>query len=866
MTAMETHDESTDDGPGEFVENVEVDIDQAIVKHFSQHLYSSPHKAIEELVVNGYDAGASEVHVYLPGEFTNDSVVVFDNGSSMDQDGLHQLWWVARSPKNEPGARIVGDRDVIGKFGIGKLASYALGRCVAHLAHKNGQYLLVEFDFTGLGLSPDDSVDGPDDSVKGLKVPIGGPDDSTELDVEPLETDSGPDEATTTSSIESAPPNDAIRNQRQRIAVPMRRLDEDEATEWISSFFAGGTIPDETKALLSDADWTFAVVHGLKEMDVSLRAGTLRRVLGNGLPNRPNFAMKVNGDPAVQVMTAKQAVNDLSGSDELLQKQITSDWSRAVDDGLVSGEVTFSPDGTINLPGLGDVKVALRTYDYSLLDGAANDRGRSHGVFVMVRGRLLNEADYQHLIQDPSFGTLYRCQIVIIADGLDRVLLADRERLSVASVETQALVQVEQAAYRVARQLVDQEQAKANLEQLTTSLLPTNHRELWHDPLAAYSASRGDPQKAPTPNESGEVFDRVASGADEPVAGYDSDGGRFTINTSHPFRHEVDQRIGTGKKARQLLRVMDVYAVADVLLEGQLIDMGLDRTKIAEAMAWRDDLFREMSRRFGEAPSELQKRAMEASYTGDREFEIAVRDIFLDMGFDARHVSGAGKEDIFVVAPVGVDHHVFTIDSKGSKDKVTNLTAHVGGVASHRDEAKAEHALIVARDFTGFAKDGRAAVLKECTAVGRVSVVTLEVLFRLHDMMREYFYPLRVVLDLLRPVMVPDGYLKELDEFRKPAEGFDYPAFLEAIWHQQKTTASGETVFYQSIRQGNAGWKSEVDASTMDNQMLMLEWASGGLIRVNSDSKTVTMLQNPEMVLANVSATLAGIGFVHSDD
>ena len=123
---------------GQKIDTVEITVDHAIIQHFSQHLYASPHKAVEELVVNGYDAGASTVKVYLPGEFAAEAVLVWDDGHSMNQAQLHELWWVARSPKLAPGARKVGNRDVIGKFGIGKLASYALGDRVATLAHKNG--------------------------------------------------------------------------------------------------------------------------------------------------------------------------------------------------------------------------------------------------------------------------------------------------------------------------------------------------------------------------------------------------------------------------------------------------------------------------------------------------------------------------------------------------------------------------------------------------------------------------------------------------------------------------------------------------------------------------------------------------------
>ena len=79
---------------GVAVDNVSLDIDYQIIQHFSQHLYGSPNKAIEELVANSFDAFAKKVHVYLKGKFTSDYILVWDNGNSMDVEGLKHLWLI----------------------------------------------------------------------------------------------------------------------------------------------------------------------------------------------------------------------------------------------------------------------------------------------------------------------------------------------------------------------------------------------------------------------------------------------------------------------------------------------------------------------------------------------------------------------------------------------------------------------------------------------------------------------------------------------------------------------------------------------------------------------------------------------------
>lgn len=60
-------------------------------------------------------------------------LAVIDDGVSMDLDGLRELWQVGVSPKRPGGGTEVvhAGRPPIGKFGIGKLATYAGGE--AHL-------------------------------------------------------------------------------------------------------------------------------------------------------------------------------------------------------------------------------------------------------------------------------------------------------------------------------------------------------------------------------------------------------------------------------------------------------------------------------------------------------------------------------------------------------------------------------------------------------------------------------------------------------------------------------------------------------------------------------------------------------------
>lgn len=136
---------------GQEVESIPVSINYDIIRLFSEGLYSSPHKAIEELVCNSYDADADRVHVLLPEQPDDSSdalapLWVIDNGHGMDQYGFLQLWRIADSEKINQTAS-PKDRLPIGQFGIGKLAAYVLAKQLTHISRKNNKLLLTVMNF-----------------------------------------------------------------------------------------------------------------------------------------------------------------------------------------------------------------------------------------------------------------------------------------------------------------------------------------------------------------------------------------------------------------------------------------------------------------------------------------------------------------------------------------------------------------------------------------------------------------------------------------------------------------------------------------------------------------------------------------------
>ena len=139
---------------GEEIEQIPVELSYQIIKHFSAGLYTSPNKAVEELVANSYDAWATHVHIILPDNLsTSDTTVwVVDDGESMNVAGFKDLWQIGRSRKREP-TRESKDRPPIGKFGIGKLATYVLATNLTYICKSKGKFRAVTMNYNKVNIS-----------------------------------------------------------------------------------------------------------------------------------------------------------------------------------------------------------------------------------------------------------------------------------------------------------------------------------------------------------------------------------------------------------------------------------------------------------------------------------------------------------------------------------------------------------------------------------------------------------------------------------------------------------------------------------------------------------------------------------------
>lgn len=256
---------------------IPVPISYEIIHLFSEGLYQSPHKAIEELVANSFDAGANLVSVLVPPRAVGDSgegtLWVIDDGCGMDDVGFHQLWRVAESPKS--GGEAQYDRKPIGQFGIGKLAAFVLAWRLAHISKStDGQFRYASMDFH---------------SVMGRRL--------NEPNAEPVK-------------------------------VRLHRISEHDARELLRDVeTADPFIWDRLFGSDPAPTWTAASLSDFKDLFGKLSEGRLSWVLRTGLPLVSNFEIRLGGRPL-----------ESSKEDSPILHQFVSDVEIPGIDGVIRGE------------------------------------------------------------------------------------------------------------------------------------------------------------------------------------------------------------------------------------------------------------------------------------------------------------------------------------------------------------------------------------------------------------------------------------------------------------------------------------------------------------------------------------------------
>ncbi len=828
--------------------DIDVRLSYKIVELFSEGLYASPNKALEELVANSFDAGAQQVAVFLPSDFHEQgaTIAVLDDGEGMDAEGLKRHWLIGISNKRDL-SKLPKERQQIGKFGIGKLATYVLASRLTHISKKGGKFYSTSMDYGRIDKRVDEGVEP--------KTPI-------------------------------------------RIAL--KELTASEAQEALANWtgttaFAACGIKLFGKG--AAASWTFAILSDLKQKVFEIKPGVLRWVLCTALPLRDDFAIFLNGEKLKSPKAEKGRIDRW-----ILGKDITVLAKPAPDDVETSedkNKPVKSPSrfGLTN-PDLGRITGYAEAYK-DLLTGKSDDFGRSHGFFVYVFGRLINVVDGHFGIKPDELrhGTFGRVRVVVHMDGLDAFLQSDRERIREGPVLTDAQNFLraifnfvrsaiekhdaeEDPGVQLARKLASSpasvarrpiiEMAKAALEGKITSryiaLPPALTKAERERTVAALE------KRAETPEQfvSGIEFVYDAT-SDDGLAVYDAVTGRLRVNGLHPFVGAFFDEF-TGKASGLPL---EVFAMAEVLLESHLYQAGLKQHPIDAVMRVRDQLLRHVAHESGRRTALTVANALRNARNDEDKLEIEVVEAFRSLGFDATRVGKSGKPDGVAKAPLSPDsegklrRYAVTLEAKSKKKEGAKLKTKALGVstiARQRDEANCEHALVVAPAFdhtpgkdSALAKEIKAdrensAAKGEFRTITAIHVDDLARLVQLRPVKRLGLARLR---EMFQECSLPQQCKAWVDKIEN--ESIVQPPYARIInaIHDLQTESRNEPVGYGELRNELKHAKPPITYASVEELAElcrgMAQMAPGSIM---ADDLTVELDQSPANVIAAiVSAT-----------
>lgn len=711
---------------------IPVHISYEIIRLFSEGLYSSPHKAIEELVSNSYDAEATEARVILPEQGDGEELPplwVIDNGTGMDDQGFFALWKVADSPK----ASVPEDvqRPPIGQFGIGKLASYVLAHRLTHVSKSKGKIRATTMNFRDL--------EGRHQY-----------EDNKPFELE-LRTLSVAEAKTLLADVEQRDPDG-----------------------WTLLF--GGA---------ASKTWTVAGMDDFKELYDKLSAGRLKWVLETGLPLHSQFSIYVDGE---KLESSKEAFNQIASF-------IVGEDNDEVADALKSKYGITAGGGKIHIPGVaGSITGKAVIYEKRLTEGKSDQYSRSHGFFIRARKRVINLEDELFGLDALNHAAWARFSMDVDADGLRDHLLSSREGVR-ESTPIEALRKYLHGVFNWCRRQFDdwdeKQQEGLDLESLLrdapslfiTEPLVAGVQRVIDSGTESYYISSPDLEGA-EPDEWLSEF--IAAATELPIANikfeatgaYDRplrfvpDTRTLIINKNHPYMEKLIS-MGRNNAAAAL------FGSSEVFLDFLLQDHGVPLQTVVNVLTDRDRSLRLLA---GDHPSTAEEvlRLLKVANRSYKALERAIGAAFRTLGFDYERRGGneEGTDGVLFArlgrGISGVEDYVVVYDAKQTNQSAVPADkVKIASLEDFREAENAEFGFFLAEGYANqFKVDGKLnkEVIREVKRGAKVTLLRLDhlrYLVEIHYKFGVTLTDIRHLLESAHTVPEVDAWIRQFEEDRK---------------------------------------------------------------------------------------------------
>lgn len=755
---------------GRLADQIDVKISHRIIQLFSEGLYSSPNKAVEELVSNSFDAGAENVHIILSPDLRDQdaTIIVIDDGEGMNADELKQHWVIGESKRRRTsGSR---RRKAIGKFGIGKLATYVLASELTHICKSGDTYYAATMDYSKITSRSDESSEG-------------------------------------------------VFNE-QTINIPLRTLTRNEAQSILQPWLSGTKPGYRALSLFGDDEpdtWTVAIMSGLKDMGKRISIGRLKWVLRTAMPQRPDFRLFLDGElitpPEIDAPLAKLVI----GKDVI-------QMPKPCPEGLISREDPNEPKDSIHRYGVYHDRLLGRITGYieifqNELDSGKHKFGQSHGFFVYVHERQVNVDDLGFGIERNLLrhGTFSRFRMVVHIDSLDEALRSSRESFQQGDLYKEAQNFL-RACFNLARNRLveyDRSQTPAALISERISSAPGS---LTRSPLISLAQLVAEKKATPfylrfPRGLSKEVQDdflnklkqraeekeglfrsteMVALDSKDGIAAFDIQEGKLLINSSHPFVAAFQELLTDARRSLPL----EILVMTEILMEANLYHMGLDESVIRDSLARRDEMLRQFVRSSARRTAGMIALALIDARDDENRLEEEMRAAFEAMGFaNVIRIGGKGNPDGTAEAHLSakedgtIQRYKVGLEAK-SGQTVSARRLNVSGIARHMVDYDCDHHLVIGNGFATSTGEDSASVReinshKESTGktITLMHIDDLARLIRIASAKR--IGGLKRLRELFQTCVTPEESKQWVDSLAsEEPENWPYREILETIWER----------------------------------------------------------------------------------
>lgn len=754
----------------------DIDINFDFLDQVSTQLYRNPRRAVEELVCNSYDAGATECEVLYP-EGKDEKLYVLDNGSAMDEEELDRLWDIADSPKkalekNPDKERVQNGRQQIGKFGIGKLAAFAVGNELTHIATKDGRTRVVTV---------------------------------AKEDIEGRDFDN--------------PPKCEIFG-----------MDEEEAREYVEKEI----LPDNITNPWEEDDeewesWTLAVVDEIKPSVVEGRTHShlLKPMIRTAIPLSTDFSVKVNGGDIGEREPASEKISSLLiGDDDEFKDHLESDLREAwvdIDDEIDSTdevdanryECEFTevdayeedqdPRPGLQIPKLGPIAGEAAVYEETLTTPKREKKDvQDYGYRITVRGKLVNRGEPNFDTPQKSYKYWSRFLATVEIPELDDAILLQRDSIDESQIEARITREVLDSIFNYLRtkarhQLESEDYDPGTFFKRLSTLSPQKVPEALQGLV--------DEEGVPFPKGGWDDVDVTfkSGGADSDLAHYEAENHAIVINTDHTLLNALNQD-SFPNSSRE---------VVGEALAGQLLAIGyfrhneVEESLIEGAVEIIENSARSAAKLIQDQPEYYGNRLSTTVQDGDEPFEQAVVDALLNLGLDVDHYGASDKPDAVVTISRPGQNFKIAVEAKGgTSTSADHKEISISTMHEHADDFDCQHCVAVSSreifQLRGNSETDDSSLIEQVNDHPDVSIMTIEMLremLRLHQQNPYDYTQLKNIFQLNSPDHDDETQInlkKEITEENKQGDLFeardgenrpllevaDLPDLAKAWWRQ----------------------------------------------------------------------------------